>query len=755
VSILGNRVIRKEDPKFLTVGGTYTADLEDPRLDGAGHVTYVRSTMASARLRSVDVSEARQAEGVIAVFTADDLTDVTPMPPAVPAFPASMQDRPYLAGDAVHFVGESVAVVVTERPEQGEDAAELVVIDYEPLTAVVDMLEAGSDATLVHPDAGTNVAFQIPSPNSDGLFEGCEVVVEGTFLNQRLAACPLEVRSSAATWDGDRLVYWGSTQTPNAVKGVLTAIYGGDPHVMSPDVGGGFGPKIGMYPDEALLPWIAKRIGRPVRWIETRSENMVALYHGRGQVQRATIGGSRDGKVQAYRLDVVGDAGAYATMGAFLPALTRLMVQGVYDIPRVECGVKSVITNTTPTHAYRGAGRPEATAAVERAMDLFAAEIGMDPAEVRRRNLIPDDAFPFTTKVDTVYDIGGYEGSLDKALAAADYAGLRAEQQRRRDAGEVRQLGIGVSVYVEITAGPAPVGAEWAKVEVNGDGSATVYTGTSPHGQGHATSWSMLASDQLGIPMDRITVIHGDTDKVKDGVGTFGSRSLQVGGSAVYQAAGEVADKAKKIAAELLEANPDDVVLDVDNGTFHVAGTPAVSKSWQDVAGAAGEGDLLVELKYAGDMPSFPFGTHIAVVEVDTETGEVDFVRMVTCDDAGRLVNPLLAEGQRHGGIAQGSAQALLEEVRYDADGNPQTANFMDYAIISATELPSFELEVQETPTPVNVLGAKGIGESGTIGAAPALQSAIIDAVSHLGVRHIDMPCTPQRVWAAIQGARG
>jgi carbon-monoxide dehydrogenase large subunit len=754
MSILGNRVLRKEDPKFLTVGGTYVDDLRDERLDGAAYVTFVRSTVAHARITGIDTSEAAAAPGVIAVLTAADV-DIPDAPPSIPLLNMAMT-RPHLARDTVRFVGEPVAVVVTEERYQGEDAAELVMIDYDPLPAVIDLEAAAGDATVLHEAAGTNIAFQIPSPNDPTLFDGCDVVVGPIKVkNQKLAGCPLEVRSAAAAWDGKRITYWLASQAPQQNRDTLQAALGMEPgsvHVITPDVGGGFGPKIGGYPEEVLTAWLAKHLNRPMRWCESRTENMLAMGHGRAQDQVITIGGTRDGKVLAYKLDVTGDAGAYPSLGGILPWLTQMMASGVYDIPKIEYGCKTVTTNTMSTVAYRGAGRPEATAAVERAMDVFAAEIAMDPAEVRRVNLIAEDAFPFTTKTGTTYDIGDYERALDLALEAADYKSLRVEQERRRERGDVSQLGIGVSIYVEVTAGPT-ASAEDAKVEVLPDGSAKVYTGTSPHGQGHVTAWSMIASDQLGIPMDKIDVIHGDTDLVPVGVGTFGSRSLQLGGTAVHEASGQVVDLARRTAADLLEANVDDVVLDKVDGTFHVAGTPAVAKTWGEVA-AATDGGLQAATTFTASSPTYPFGAHVAVVEVDTETGKVTLTRVVTCDDAGRILNPLLVEGQRHGGIAQGAAQALCEEMLYDDDGNPTTSTFADYTIISAAELPSFELVSMETPTPVNPLGAKGIGESGTIGSTPAVQSAVVDALSHLGIRHVDMPATPQRVWAAIQAAR-
>lgn len=762
MSVMGTRVLRKEDPHFLTQGAVYTADLRDPRLDGAAHVVYVRSTVAHGTLTSVETAEARESAGVMAVYTAEDL-EVGVLPGMIPMFPESMLNRPILATGKVRFVGEPIAVVVAETAQQAADAAELVYADVEPLDAVIDLEEAATDAVLVHADAGTNVAVDMDAfgmstgITDDTFFEGCEVVVRERVINNKTASCPLEVRSAACTWEGDRIVMWFSNQGPHGAKGTIAGLYGLDAsqvHLIVPDVGGGFGAKIAPYPEEVLLPWLAKQLGRPVRWFETRTESMLAMGPGRAQVQYLTIGGDRDGTVKAYRIEVIGDSGAYARMGAFLPFFTHSMSSGVYTIPKIETSARSVITTTTPTEAYRGAGRPEATAAVERAMDLFAAEIGMDPVEVRRKNLIPADAMPYTTAVGTEYDTGDYAAALDAALDAAGYDELRAEQARRRDAGDRLQLGIGVSVYVEVTAGPAPGGHEHARVVINPDGTATVYSGSLSHGQSHGTTFAQLAADQLGMTVEDITLVQGDTDLVPEGVGTFGSRSLQLGGSAVFQASAEVVDKARQVAASLLEANADDVVLDPEGGTFHVAGTPAVSVAWTQVVAAAGDGGLDATVKYDGGA-TYPFGAHVVVVEVDTETGFVRVERVITCDDSGTILNPMIVEGQRHGGIAQGVAQALMEEVVYDGDGNPVTANFADYGIISMAELPSFELVAMETPTDRNVLGAKGIGESGAIGATPATQSAVVDALAHFGIRHVDIPCSPQKVWEAIQAARG
>jgi aerobic carbon-monoxide dehydrogenase large subunit len=762
-SILGNRVVRKEDPKFLTTGGVYVDDLRDvPELAGAAHVAYARSTVAHAAITSVDADEAKAMPGVLGVFTATDLG----LEPAPSPFNPAVT-RTLIASDRVRYVGEIVAAVLAETREQATDAAAAVVVDYEPLEVVLDPESAMAGGTLLYEAAGGNVVFDstalgMPDMTGDEFFAACEVTVSGRFVNQRLAPCPLEVRGSAAAWVDGRLHQWVSTQHAQGIKEVFSAGNAVDAdkiRVLTPDVGGGFGAKISVYPDEILLGRLAHQVERPVRWQETRSESMISLGQGRAQVQHVTIGGRRDGTVTHYRLHAIQDCGAFAEIGTVLaPFMTRPMSSGVYAIPNIECRTTSVVTNTTPVVAYRGAGRPEATAAIERSMDLFAAEVGLDPVEVRRINLIAPFDEPHTTSIGQTYDVGNYPGALDKVLAAAGYDELRAEQLRRRESGDQVQLGIGVSTYVEITGGVPPMG-EAAKMEVLDDGRAIIYTGTSPHGQGHETAWAMIASERTGIPLDRIELVWGDTDVVPAGGGTMGSRSLQHGGAAVDKAAAELVDKAKQLAARALEAAEADIVLDTDNGTFHVAGTPAVGKSWTELAAlAASEADgdgLVIDTRFEASGPTFPFGAHVAVVEVDTETGAVRHVRHVACDDAGRVLNPLILEGQIHGGVAQGAAQALLEEVRYDGDGNPITSNLADYAMISAAELPSFEVVHMETPTPINPLGAKGIGESGTIGSTPAVQSAVIDAVSHLGVRHIDMPATGERVWQAIRAAAG
>ena len=761
MSILGTRVLRTEDPGFLTTGAVYTDDVQDERLTGACYVHFVRSTIAHATIGNIDTSAAKDAAGVVAVFTGKDLAEagVGPARQVMPNMNQAMV-QPLLALDVVRFVGEPVAVVVTEQPYQGEDAIELVDIDYEPLPAVVDMAAARDSDTLLFPEAGTNVVvkFGDEANLSNDLFDGCEVVVSETILNQRVAPAPMETRAAAAVWGEDgRLTAWIPNQGAQLTKMGIAGLLGVKPdevRIITPDVGGAFGAKFGADPEHAVTCWIAKQVGRPARWSETRIENLLAMTHGRAQQHKITIGGTREGVVLAYRNEILQDSGAYPKFGAFLPSLTILMAPGPYAIPRAEAIATSVVTNTTPVGAYRGAGRPEATAAIDRAIDLFATAAGVDPAEVRRKNLLPKFTEPHKTAFGALYDSGDYVTALEKALVAAGYDGLRAEQAKRRAAGDTLQLGIGLSSYVEITGPGGEAGGpnENGTVEVHPDGTATILTGTSPHGQGHQTVWAMLASEELGIPIDKITVKWGDTDLVPRGGGTGGSRSLQLGGAAVRQASRELLDVARERAAAALEASAADLVFDAGASAFTVKGDPDISVPLTRLAESE---RLFVHSVFTAPGPTFPFGTHVAVVEVDTETGKVFLRRMVTVDDAGTVINPLLAEGQRHGGIAQGAAQAFLEEVVYDADGNPLTATLADYPFLSATEVPSFELAEMETPTSYNPLGAKGIGEAGTIGATPAVQNAVIDAVSHLGVRHIDMPTSPQRVWRAINAVNG
>ena len=762
MSILGTRVLRTEDPGFLSTGGIYTEDVQDERLAGACYVHFVRSTVAHAKIGGIDTSAAMDGAGVIAVYTAADLAadGLEPFKPMMPFMNQAML-QPALASDTVRFVGEPVAAVVTEEMYQGEDAIELVDVDYDFLPAVVDMNDGLSGARgLLFPAVGTNVicTFGDASAANPDLFADCEVVASEVIQNRRVAPAPMESRATAAVWGEDgRLTAWIPNQGAQGTKGALVGALGVSAdivRIITPDVGGGFGAKFGIDPESVVTCWIAKQLGRPARWSETRMENLVGMTHGRAQQQKVTIGGRRDGTVLAYRIEILQDCGAYPKIGAFLPQLTILMTPGPYDIPQAESWAWSVLTNTTPVGAYRGAGRPEAAAAIDRAMDLFATAAAVDPAEVRRKNLLPKFTEPHTTAFGAVYDSGDYVTALERALDAADYPALRAEQARRRAAGDTLQLGIGLSSYVEITGAGGEAGGpnENGTVEVHPDGTATVLTGTSPHGQGHQTVWAMLVSEELGIPVDKITVKWGDTDLVPEGGGTGGSRSLQLGGAAVQQASRELLDVARERAAETLEAAPADLEFDLATSSFSVKGDPDITVPLSSLAQTE---RLFVRSVFTQPGATFPFGTHVAVVEVDTETGKVFFRRIVTVDDAGTVINPLLAEGQRHGGIAQGAAQAFLEEVVFDEDGNPLTATFADYPFLSATEVPSFELVEMETPTSYNPLGAKGIGEAGSIGATPAVQNAVIDAVSHLGVTHIDMPTSPQRVWRAIQAANG
>jgi len=644
-----------------------------------------------------------------------------------------------------------VAVIAEDRV-QAADAADLVLVDYEPLPVVVDTEKALVDEVVLFPEHGTNVVMRFASER-EADFSACEVVVEERIVNQRLTAAPIEPRSGAAHWTDDgRLVHYSACQGAHPTKALLAEIYGLDParvRVIVPDVGGGFGAKSRTYPEELALGYYAREVGRPVRWTETRTENILAMPNGRGQTQRAKLGGTRDGRITAYQLDVLQDAGAFPLIGAFLPMMTQRMTTGVYAIDNVGFTGVSVVTNAVSTTAYRGAGRPEAAVAIERMVDRFATEIGIDPAEVRRRNYVPRFTEPYTTGIGNVYDVGDYPESLARAVDAAGYDELRAEQARRRAAGDRFALGVGLATYVEITAGVQS--PEFASVEVRPDGGLRVLTGSTPYGQGHDTTWSMIVADATGVPMERIEVVHGDTDVIPSGGLTVGSRSVQLAGAAVAAATGDLVAAARERAAARFEAHVADVVLDATSGRFHVAGTPARSIGWADLVDSDDRaGPLTAEHVFEPEMPTYPFGTHVAVVEVDTETGYVRLRRHVAVDDAGTLINPLLAEGQVHGGIAQGVAQALLEAVHYDDDGQPKTTNFADYPVISAAELPSFELAPMETPTFANELGAKGVGESGTIGSIPAVYNAVIDALSHLGVRHLETPLTPERIWRAI-----
>ena len=761
-SILGNRVVRLEDQTLVTGAGRYVDDLH---AEGTASVVFVRSPVAHGTVGAVDVSVAEGMPGVLAVYHAGgDGLGLAPVQ-GFPMLPETF-NRPVFAREQVRYVGDIVAAVVAETPAQAVDAAGAVEIDIDPLPVVVSAVAGlAPGAPLLFPETGSNVCFTTAFGADDDPLVGAEVVAELEMVSQRLAGAPMEPNGCLAV-PGDPeggVTCWISHQAPHSVHPAIAGALGLDPatvRVVCPWVGGGFGPKAAMYVEYVVAAAAALRLGRPVKWVETRSEDMVTLVHGRDYTMTARLGLSRSGRIVGLDAHVVANGGAYPAIGAVLPMLTQMMAVGVYDIPKVRFQASTVVTNTTPVGAYRGAGRPEATQLIERILDVAADQLDIDPAELRRRNFLDPAAFPLTTTTGGAYDSGDYAKALDAALDAAGYPSLREEQARRRRSGDRVQLGIGVSAYVEVTA-PLGLHVEYGAVEVHDDGSAAMAVGTSVHGQGHHTAFAMIASDVLGIPMERIRLVNSDTAAVPRGAGTMGSRSLQTAGNAVHAASTEVLGRARHIAAHLLEASPADIVAGADG--LHVAGVPDRAVGWGALAVASRDADRLPEglepgpLRHEGDFDggnsTFPFGAHVSVVEVDTETGGVRIRRHIAVDDCGRILNPLLVSGQQHGGIAQGAAQALFEWVQYDEEGNPLTSTLMDYLVPAASELPSFEASNTETDSPRNPLGAKGIGESGTIGSTPAIQNAVVDAVSHLGITHIDMPCTPERIWRAVTAA--
>jgi carbon-monoxide dehydrogenase large subunit len=757
-SIFGSAVRRFEDPRFLRGEARFTDDIP---IEGALRACFVRSMMPHARVNGLDASAALEQPGVVGIFAGDDL-GLPPLPPAGSVSAPETFVYPVLAEGVVRFVGQPIAVVVAETSAQASDAAELVVVDYEPLGSVVGPVSALADgAPLLWPEHGSNEAESYDTDWDVDVLEDADVVVRATFVNQRIAPAPMETNAVAAIPDGDGgLTMYVSTQIPFDVRNDVADALGlerGRLRVIAPDVGGGFGAKLTVYPEQFVLAALAMRLGRPVRWIEPRSESMVSLTHGRAHIQRVEIGAKRDGEIVGLRAEIWADMGAYP-LAAYLLSTTQRMLNGPYTIPRIAFRGHIVVTNTTPVAPCRGAGRPEATALVERAVDMVAAELGMDPVEARRRNLIPPDAFPYAAAAGSTYDTGEYERALDEALRIAGYEELRIEQAERRARGDRLALGIGLSTYVEITAFG---GREFGSVEVAPDGLVTVLTGASPHGQGHETAFAQIASGLLGVPFETVRVIHSDTGIVPKGDGTYASRSLQLAGSAVWETSLEVLEKARRLAAYALEVAGPDIVRGAD-GRFGAAGAPELGLALAELAAIAGdparlpegmEPGLSAQTVFRERDSTFPFGAHVAVVEVDLQTGEVRLTRHIAVDDCGRILNPILVRGQVHGGLAQGIGQALYEEVAYDEGGTPLTANLSTYLMPAATELPSFETAQTETPTPHNPLGAKGIGESATVGSTPAVQNAVVDALAHLGVRHVDLPLFPERVWRAIREA--
>jgi carbon-monoxide dehydrogenase large subunit len=751
-SVLGAAVRRAEDPRFVRGEGRY---LDDLHVEGEVWMVPVRSQLPHASIGEIDPGE--PAPGVIGVFTAADLPGRMPIDFA--GQPEATR-LPLVSADRVRFVGDIVAVVVAETRLQAVEAAERVWVDLEPLPAMTSPDAAvGEDAPILFPEHGSNIVASGQNDTS-GVLDGADLVVRATITHQRLAAVPLETNNALAVPEGEGVVVTIGAQQVHAARNAISTALGIDRHLIRvtvTDVGGGFGAKIFTYREHALCAALAMRLGRPVRWSEGRVENMIAMTHGRAQVHRVEAGFSRHGSITGLRLDVTQDCGGYPLYGAHMPIFTGRMSSGPYAIPAIAFSWRSVVTTTTPVHAYRGAGRPEATLTLERLMDLAAAELGIDPVEIRRRNLQAPEAFPWVTASGERYDSGEYRAALDLALSKIDYPGLRREQAERRARRDRWQLGIGVACYVEVTA---PGGRkDWGKVEVHADGTATVSSGAVSHGHGHETTFPQMVSAVLGIPLEQVRFVQGDTALVVRGGGTMGSRSLQMAGSAVYRSAGMVLDEGRRIVAREMEAALEDVTL-LPDGRIGVRGVPGSGLGWGEIAaiasnpdGPAGGGGLAAADTYTQENASVPFGAHISVVEVDTETGEVRPRQHVACDDAGVIVNRMVLDGQVHGGIAQGIGQVLSEQVRYDADANPLTTNLTAYLIPSAVTLPAFQVDHTVTPSPENPLGVKGIGEAGTVGATPAVYGAVLDALSHLGVRHVDMPLTPWRVWQALAEA--
>jgi len=780
-TVFGARLRRREDPALLTGEARFVADLAVP---GTLHLAMVRSPHALARIVSVDVSAALAMPGVVAAFSGADLRDewAQPLPCGWPVT-ADMAQPAHLpvAVDRACYVGDAVAVVVATSEETAHDAADAVTVTYEPLPAVPDPEQAATDQVIIHPELGTNVAYTWElTPDEaavDAAFAAATHVVSARYVQQRLVPSPMETRGVLVVPEpfGGNVTVYSATQIPHILR-VMLAITVGVPEtqlrVVAPAVGGGFGCKLNVYAEEAIALALARRLRRPVRWVEERSEHAQATIQGRGQVQHIELAADASGKVTAVRVRLLADMGAYlqlVTPG--IPLLGAFLYGGVYDIGAYSFRCTSVYTTCTPTDAYRGAGRPEATYAIERAMDTLARQVGVGPDEIRRRNFIAADAFPYSAPAGLVYDSGAYHEALRRCLELAGYDDLRAEQERRRQAGDRVQIGIGLSSYFEM-CGLAPSrvlaslnytagGWEAATVRILPTGKVQVVTGTSPHGQGHETSWAMIVAQRLGVGFDDIEVLHSDTAIAPYGLDTYGSRSLAVGGTAVALATDRVLDKAKRIAAHQLEAAEEDLVFDA--GAFVVRGSPDRTMALAAVAFEAFTAHNLpdamepnLEASCHFDPPNFtfPFGTHLAMVEVDTDTGKVTLTGYWAVDDCGVQVNPMIVEGQIHGGVVQGAAQALWEEAVYDAEGNLLTTTLMDYLVPSAAEVPGITTASTVTPSPTNPLGVKGVGEAGTIGSAPAVVNAVVDALSPLGVTDIAMPATPQRVWQTIETAR-
>ena len=775
--LVGQRVKRREDPRLVQGRSTYVDDI---KIAGMQHLAFKRSDIAHGRIGSIDTSGAEAMEGVEAVFTGAQIAGfLAPMPIGTP-FPSP--EHRAVAVDTVRFVGDPVAVVVARDRYVARDAADAVGVDYEPLPAVVDPETAMTgQPAVVHADFPNNIALgPLPSGTGasrngavddtavDAAFEAADVVIAQRMVNQRLAPSSIEARGVVAHYEPGReaLTIWSSTQNPHILRTFMARLLDtGEDRVraVAPEVGGGFGAKINIYGEEYVAAALSKRLGLPIKWIEDRSEAFLATVHGRDLIGYVELAATREGKVLGLRMRIIADIGAYnMLLTARIPTNTMTMANATYAFPAVRATLTEVFTNKTPTDAYRGAGRPEAVYFVERAMDMLARELAMDPAELRRKNFIQPHQFPYRTQMETVYDTGDYEKALDHALGVAGWEQLERERDAARADG--RLVGLGLSMYVESCGlGPSstlpPGGWEHSQVTVERDGRISATTGASPHGQGNETTFAQMLADQFGVPLDHVTIHHGDTAVVKQGIGTFASRSQAVGGAALHEAGGKVKARMAKFAAALLEAHESDLVF--ENGTIAVRGAPASARPFAEVAAYAYRPirlpagltpGLSDEAFFEPANNTYPFGCHIAMLEIDRETGEPRLLKMVAVDDAGHLINPLIVEGQIHGGLAQGIGQALIEEFAYDADGQPLTASFMDYALPRASDFPRFELDNTVTPTPVNPLGAKGVGEAGTIGSTPCIVGAAVDALSGFGVRHLDMMLRPEKLWRIIHG---
>ena len=776
VTEIGRPRARKEDARLITGQTTWTDNIVLP---GMVHAAFLRSPPAHARIRSVDVSAARGAPGVIAAFSgADFAAEQGSLPCAWPVTPdIIIPAHPPMATDEVRYVGEIVACVVARDRYAAADALEAIDVDYEPLPPVLDMEAALAEGSpKVHEAGNKSFEWVLANGDLDAAFRDAPVVLERTYRQQRLIPCAMEPRAVVCAPVGDEFTLWSSTQVPHIVR-VMMALVTGIPEqnirVIAPDVGGGFGSKLQVTAEEVLAVLIARKLGRPVKWCESRSEGNLAVHHGRDQLQRIKLAAGSDGRLRGLSVDLLADMGAYLMLlTPGIPLAGAFMYNGIYKMDAYSFKCTGVFTTKVPTDAYRGAGRPEATFAIERAMDDLAAELGIDPLALRQRNWIAHSEFPYTTIAGLTYDSGNYEAATAKAVELFGYDDLRKEQAARRESGNPVQLGIGISTYTEM-CGFAPSrmlgqlshtagGWEHAAIRMLPTGKVEAVTGTSPHGQGHETAWSQIVADRLGVPFEDVRVLHGDTQVAPKGMDTYGSRSLAVGGIAVVGACEKVIAKARVIAAGLLEVSPED--LEWTPGRWSVRGDPEQGRTIGEIALATFaahnlpngvEPSLDSEATFDPANFSFPHGTHMCAVEVDTETGKVGIRSYVAVDDVGNVVNPVIVEGQVHGGMAQGIAQALYEEAVYDADGNLLTTTMADYLLPSAADLPSFVTDRTQTPATSNPLGVKGVGEAGTIASTPAVVDAVIDALRPLGVTDVAMPCTPQRVWRAIETAKG